>query len=71
MVALLATGGFLVYAGLINIGISRWIRQGHPWALAIGAVVVFPLMVYHPLLAPAHHSNQRWAPSSRRCTSGS
>jgi hypothetical protein len=33
LVSLLATGGVLVYPGLINIGISRWIRRGHPWAL--------------------------------------
>jgi len=58
MVALLATGGVLIYGGLINIGISRWIRQGHPWALAMSAVVIFPLMVYEALLSQAHHSNQ-------------
>jgi hypothetical protein len=57
MVALLATGGFLIYTGLINIGISRWIRQGRPWALAMSAVVVLPLMVYEALIFPAHHSN--------------
>jgi ribose/xylose/arabinose/galactoside ABC-type transport system permease subunit len=28
MVSLLATGGVLVYPGLINIWVSRWIRQG-------------------------------------------
>jgi hypothetical protein len=58
MVALLATGGVLIYSGLINIGISRWIRRGHPWALMMSAVVVFPLMVYEALIFPAHHSNQ-------------
>jgi hypothetical protein len=58
LVSLLATGGVLVYPGLINIGIIRWIRQGHPWALAMSAVVTFPLLVYEALLVPAHHSNQ-------------
>ncbi len=58
MVSLLATGGVLVYPGLINIGISRWIRQGHRWALAMSAVVTLPLLVYEALLVPAHHSNQ-------------
>ena len=58
LVSLLATGGVLVYPGLINIGISRWIRQGHPWALAMSAVVTLPLLVYEALLVPAHHSNQ-------------
>ena len=58
LVSLLATGGVLVYPGLINIGISRWIRQGHPWALAMSAVVTLPVLVYQALLVPAHHSNQ-------------
>jgi drug/metabolite transporter superfamily protein YnfA len=58
LVSLLATGGVLVYPALINIGISRWIRQGHPWALAMSAVVTLPLLVYEALLVPAHHSNQ-------------
>jgi len=58
LVSLLATGGILVYPGLINIGISRWIKQGHPWALAMSAVVTLPLLVYEALLVPAHHSNQ-------------
>jgi hypothetical protein len=58
MVSLLATGGILVYPALINIGISRWIKQGHPWALAMSAVVTLPLMVYEALLVPARHSNQ-------------
>lgn len=58
MVALLATGGVLIYSGLINIGISRWIKQGHPWALAMSAVVTLPLLVYEALLVPARHSNQ-------------
>jgi galactitol-specific phosphotransferase system IIC component len=57
LVALLATGGGLIYLSVINIGISRWIRLGHPWALMMSAVVVFPLMVYEALLFPAHHSN--------------
>ena len=58
LVSLLATGGVLVYPALINIGISRWIRRGHPWALAMSAVVTLPLLVYEALLVPAHHSNQ-------------
>jgi galactitol-specific phosphotransferase system IIC component len=58
LVSLLATGGVLVYPGLINIGISRWIKQGHPWALAMSAVVTLPLLVYEALLVPARHSNQ-------------
>jgi hypothetical protein len=58
MVSLLATGGILVYPGLINIGVSRWIRQGHPWALAMSAVVTLPVAIYEALLVPAHHSNQ-------------
>ena len=58
LVSLLATGGVLVYPALINIGISRWIRQGHPWALAMSAVVILPVLVYQALLVPAHHSNQ-------------
>ena len=60
LVSLLATGGILVYPGLINIGISRWIKQGHPWALAMSAVVTLPLLVYEALLVPARHSNQAW-----------
>lgn len=58
LVSLLATGGILVYPGLINIGISRWIRQGHPWALAMSAVVTLPVLVYEALLVPARHSSQ-------------
>ena len=58
LVSLLATGGILIYPGLINIGISPWIKQGHPWALAMSAVVTVPLLVYEALLVPAHHSNQ-------------
>jgi hypothetical protein len=58
LVSLLATGGVLVYSGLINIGISRWIRRGHPWVLAMGGVVTLPLLVYEALLVPAHDSNQ-------------
>ena len=58
LVSLLATGGVLVYPALINIGTSRWIRQGHPWALAMSAVVTLPVLVYQALLVPAHHSNQ-------------
>ena len=58
LVSLLATGGVLIYPGLINIGISRWIRQGHPWAFAMSAVVTLPVLVYQALLVPAHHSNQ-------------
>jgi hypothetical protein len=58
LVSLLATGGILIYPGLINIGISRWIRQAHPWALGMSAVVTLPLLVYQALLVPAHHSNQ-------------
>ena len=58
LVSLLATGGVLVYPGLVNIGISRWIKQGHPWALAMSAVVTLPLLVYEALLVPARHSNQ-------------
>ena len=58
LVSLLTTGGILIYPGLINIGISRWIKQGHPWALAMSAVVTLPLLVYEALLVPAHHSNQ-------------
>jgi len=61
LVSLLATGGILIYPGLINIGISPWIKQGHPWALAMSAVVTLPLMVYQALLVPAHHSNQMFA----------
>ena len=60
LASLLATGGILVYPGLINIGISRWIKQGHPWALAMSAVVTLPLLLYEALLIPAHHSNQTW-----------
>jgi hypothetical protein len=60
LVSLLATGGILVFPGLINIGISRWIKQGHPWALAMSAVVTLPLLVYEALLVPARHSNQIW-----------
>ena len=56
LVSLIATGGILIYPGLINIGISRWIKQGHPWALAMSAVVTLPLLVYEALLAPARHS---------------
>ena len=52
LVSLLATGGVLVYPGLINIGISRWIGHGHPWALAMSAVVTLPLLVYEGFLFP-------------------
>jgi hypothetical protein len=58
LVSLLATGGILIYPGLINIGISRWIKQGHPWALAMSTVVTLPLLVYQALLVPARHSSQ-------------
>jgi hypothetical protein len=58
MVSLLATGGILIYPALINIGVSRWIRLGQSWALAMSAVVTLPVLVYQALLVPAHHSNQ-------------
>ena len=60
LVSLLATGGILIYPALINIAISRWIKQRHPWALAMSAVVTLPVLVYEALLIPARHSNQIW-----------
>jgi hypothetical protein len=38
-VFLLTTGGILLYSGLLNIAISRWIKQARAWALAMSSVV--------------------------------
>ena len=51
LVSLIATGLILVYFGSLNIGISRWIKQGRPWAIAMSGVVTFYLWVYLGLLA--------------------
>ena len=52
MVSLFATGGVLVYAGSINVGMSGWIRQGHRWAFAMSAVVTFPCWSTRRFLFP-------------------
>ena len=54
MVSLLTTGGITIYPGLINIIISRWIKQGQLWAFGMSAVVTFPQMIFLAFLGPLH-----------------
>lgn len=51
-VSLIATGLILSYVGTLNIGLSRWIRRGRTWAIAMSAVATFFLCVYLILLQP-------------------
>ena len=52
MVFLLATGGILFYAGMTNIGVSRWVKRGQPSALAITGSTTVALIVYLVRLLP-------------------
>lgn len=52
LASLITTGGVLAYAGLINLAVSRWIRRGSPWALAVSAVATLPLLIYAAVLHP-------------------
>ena len=50
LVSLISTGLLLVFFGSLHVGVSRWIKQGRPWALAISAVVTLYLWIYLALL---------------------
>ena len=52
MVSLLATAGLLLYAGALNIVVSRSIRRARRWALAIAAFTTVSLVAYLALLLP-------------------
>ena len=50
LISLIATGGMLLYPGLLNIGIAKQIRRGRQWAFAMSAFGTIALLVYVVLL---------------------
>lgn len=52
LAALFANGGVLLCSGLSNVVLSRWIAQGHTWALVWSAIVSTALAAYCALLFP-------------------
>lgn len=50
LVSLIATGGMLLYPGLLNLGISKWIGRGRQWAFAMSAFGTIALLAYAILL---------------------
>jgi len=50
LVSLIAIGGMLLYAGLLNLGVSRWLRRGRPWAFAMSTSGTIALLAYAILL---------------------
>ncbi len=51
-VSLIATGLILTYVGALNIALSRWIKRGRAWAIAMSAAATSFLCVYLILLQP-------------------
>ncbi len=49
-ISLIATGGILLFPGFLNIGLSKWIRQGMGWAMAMSAYATIALCIYAVLL---------------------
>lgn len=50
LISLIATGGILLYPGLLNLGISKWIGRGNPWAFAMSAFATASILIYLVLL---------------------
>jgi hypothetical protein len=50
LVSLIAIGGMLLYAGLLNLGVSRWLRRGRQWAFAMSTFGTIALLAYAILL---------------------
>lgn len=40
----------MLYSGLLNLGISKWIGRGKPWAFAMSAFATASLLIYMVLL---------------------
>ena len=50
LISLIATGGILLYPGLLNLGISKWIGRGNLWAFAMSSFATASLLIYMVLL---------------------
>jgi hypothetical protein len=50
LVSLIAIGGMLLYAGLLNLGLSRWLWRGRQWAFAMSTFGTIALLGYAILL---------------------
>ena len=50
--ALVTNGAILIYVGLTNLLLSRWIARAHRWALAWSAAVTGGLALYGAILLP-------------------
>ncbi len=70
LVSLITTGCILMATGLVNVAISRWVKQGRPWALAVSAgsalIAVFYLLLLHPIQGSARLDGA-WLPASYLC----
>ena len=60
---LVANGAFLLYAGLTNLVLSRWIARGRHWALAWSAAVTGALAGYCLLLLPVPTAREAAVPA--------
>lgn len=63
LAALFVNGGVLLYVGLSNMVLSRWIAQGQTWALAWSAIVSTALAVYCALLFPVPSARDNVGPA--------
>ena len=50
LVSLIATGGILIYPGLLSLGLSRWLGRGRDWAFAMCTFGTMALLIYLVLL---------------------
>ena len=51
LVSLITIGGMLLYAGFLNLGLSRWLWRGRQWAFAVSTLATVALLGYAILLA--------------------
>ena len=49
-ISLIATGGILLYPGLLNLALAKRIKHGKPWAFAMSAFATAALLAYLVLL---------------------
>ncbi len=49
-VSLIATGGIIIYVGLLNLGVSKWLGQSKGWAFSMSAFGTAAYLVYLVLL---------------------
>jgi len=70
LVSLITTGCILMATGLVSVAISRWIKQGRPWALSVSAgsalIAVLYLFLLHPIQGSAR-LDAAWLPASYLC----